>query len=75
MSQTYQYVANTLEITDDKKECKLPHSCDDWMIGDKEDARALIADLQAFVDGTYVPYKGNYANDPARNCYRSKYKI
>lgn len=28
----------------------LPHSCDEWVIGDDDDARQLIADLQALLD-------------------------
>jgi hypothetical protein len=28
----------------------LPHSCDEWIIGGKEQVKALIADLQAIVD-------------------------
>lgn len=28
----------------------LPHQCDDWRIGDVEDVKALIADLQALLE-------------------------
>lgn len=30
----------------DKKAIMLPHSCDEWIIGTKEEAEQMIADLQ-----------------------------
>jgi hypothetical protein len=32
----------------------LPHQCDDWVIGNIDDAKALIADLQALIDAGAV---------------------
>ena len=33
----------------DKKIFLLPHSCESWIIGGKEEAEALIADLQELI--------------------------
>ena len=34
--------------------CWLPHSCGEWVIGGPEQARALVADLQAWLDALPV---------------------
>lgn len=33
----------------------LPHSCDAWVVGSKDDAQALIADLQLYLDDKIEP--------------------
>lgn len=61
MAQVVRYRSGALRIADEYEfyakegSCFLPHSCGPWVVGDKEDAKALIADLQAFVSGKYHP--------------------
>ena len=33
--------------------CYLPHSCDEWIVGDKEVAQELIDDLLLFINDEY----------------------
>lgn len=53
MSNVYRYVPGMLRIDSDGT-VSLPHSCDAWEIGGETAVRALIADLQAALDGSYV---------------------
>ena len=52
--QKYGYTKGDLQYgwnasSDGKEGYYLPHSCDEWHIGDEENARALIEDLEELI--------------------------
>ena len=50
----------------------LPHSCDEWIIGGKKQARELIQDLKKFIK-YYGPKKFKEFNpDPEKQAYYEK---
>jgi len=65
MSQVEKYTKGTLKVAsggnledEDFDYCflpkgtvYLPHSCDEWVVGGPDEAKALIADLQLYLDG------------------------
>lgn len=51
-SEQHRFWDSTTDAGDDVEHpaVALPHSCEEWVIGGVEEAKALIRDLQGFVD-------------------------
>lgn len=49
MSWGDKYESGTVQWDDSYEAFVLPHQCQDWSIGDADDVRRLIADLEAAI--------------------------
>jgi hypothetical protein len=66
MSQVYRYKKGMLQVDTQSENVPyvfLPHSCSQWRLGNIDSVRALISDLNDYLDGTYVSANEEYWGD------------